>query len=372
MAKSLKSKQYEVESFHDAVELYYKNGWSDGLPVIPPTENRVAEFLDYVELDPDKIIGEVPERNRKISAEKLAINAVMAGCLPEYMPVLVAVIEAVTDPEYRFNHLASLGSPWPFIIVNGPITKQIALNSGTYVFGPGHRPNATIARAISLVLRNCAEAKVEGIQRGQWGNPMRWCGVVAENEETSWTPFHVMRGFKREQSVVTVVSSYPGSPVHCTAMVQHPEKMLDSVCHTLPTCSGGQWVLGAYSALVGPHYVELFEKEGWTKEAAHDYLIENTRASIARLKAVGSWGVRHENFTEDMLKIEPGDDKKYAYLFKDNGENEEYLARRTETEGRVRDIFMVVAGGNAGTRIGVVPPYTASNNPVSKVITTRR
>ncbi|MFC1919183.1 hypothetical protein ACFLWX_00120 [Chloroflexota bacterium] len=116
----------------------------DGLPVVPPTEQRIWEFLEYIGLKPDQVLGEIPERNRHITAEKLAINAVMAGCRKEYMAVLVAVVEAVTDAAFKFNHLASLGSPWPMIIVNGPVVKDLQFNYGMWLLGPGCRANATI------------------------------------------------------------------------------------------------------------------------------------------------------------------------------------------------------------------------------------
>lgn len=369
MAGSLTSKRYQVEGFAEAVELYHGKGWSDGLPVVPPTEDRVLEFLEYAGLEPEQVVGEVPERARTITAEKLAVNAVMAGCLPEYMPVLVAAVEAITDPQFKFNHLASLGSPWPLIIVNGPIAREIGMNSGMYLFGPGSRPNATIARAVSLVLRNCAEAKVEGIQRGQLGNPLRWCGCIAENEETAWTPLHVQRGVDRDSSAVTVVSSYPGAPHHLTGLINKPQRLLNVVCYSLPYCNGSVWLPGSYTLIVSPHHAELFIKEGWSKEDVGSYVMENTRSSIAELKRRGVWGTRfEEGFSEELLEIQPGDEEKQVYLFKELGEYERYLILRSHKEGRAREVFVVVAGGNTGHRIGVVSPYASSTNPVTKVI----
>jgi hypothetical protein len=372
MHKPVTAKRYEVNDYHEAIDLYYRNGWTDGLPVIPPTESHVTAFLDFAGLDPEQVIGEVPERARVITGQKLAINAVMAGCLPEYMPILVAVVEAMTDAEYRFNHLASLGSPWPLIIVNGPITKKVGLHSGIYLFGPGSRPNATIARAVSLLFRNCAEAKAEGIQRGQWGNPIRWGGCIAENEETIWTPLHVQRGFHQNESTATVVSVYPGSPSHVTTLMNRPERMLDAVCHAIPNFGGAQWIVGVYTVFIGPHHVDIFVREEWSKTDVRNYLIENSRISIANLKARGLWGVRGEGiiFSEEMHEIQPGDGQRFVYTFKDNGEYQKYLVRRTNVEGRLLDIFVVVAGGDAGHRLALAGPYMASSNPVTKAIRT--
>ena len=159
--KPLIAKQLDAEDVYAAIELYCERGWTDGLPVVPPTEKRVRAFLDAAGLEADRVLGEIPERDRVITAELLAINAAMAGCLPAYMPVLVAATEAITDPAYKFNHMASLGSPWPMFIVNGPVSRELRFNSGLYLFGPTTRANATCARAMSLLLWNCAEAKPE-------------------------------------------------------------------------------------------------------------------------------------------------------------------------------------------------------------------
>ena len=369
----LSSKRHSVEDFTEAMELPYRLGWTDGLPVVPPTESRVAAFLDYAGLEPDQVIGRVPERARELTAEKLAVNAVMAGCLPEYMPVLVAAVEAVTDPQFKFNHLASLGSPWPLMIVNGPIAKEIKLNSGMYLFGPGHRPNCTIARALSLLLRNCAEAKVEGVQRGKWGNPNRFMGCIAENEDTPWTPLHVQRGFQRNDSTVTLVSTYPGVPQHTTMLMldERPERMLASVCHSFASYGGALWTRGVFTLLMGPSDVEVFVKKGWSKEDVRNYVVENSRSSIAELKYRGVWGMGLDDVNEEVLRIRPGDESTFLYLFKDNGEHDRYVFTRSNLEGRLLDLFVVVAGGNAGWRPALTYPYQYSTNPVTKKIRTR-
>lgn len=373
MDKRLTSRSFDTDGFWDAMELPFANGWTDGLPVMPPTEQRVAQFLDAAHMEPNEVVAEVVERGRVITAEKLAINAVMAGCLPQYMSVLVATLEALTDPQFKFNHLASLGSPWPIIIVNGPIAREIGLSSGGYLFGPGCRPSASISRAISLVLRNCAEARTEGIQRGQLGNPIRWCGCIAENEDTAWTPLHVQRGFDRDSSAVTVVSTYPGSPCHSGMLLlgERPERMLDPVCHTIAGSGGANWIRGTYVLLIGPHIAEIFVKRGWSKGDVRRYIFENARASIAELKYRGAWGGARLDLTEEMHRIEQGDESRYLYLFKDNGEDDRQVFWRGCVEDRVIDLFVVVAGGNAGHRVGITVPYQQSTNPVTRAVRPR-
>ena len=126
----LTSKRIEVADALECAEYFYRENMTDGLPVLPPTEQRVQQFLDAVALSPDTRIADITERARIITAEKLAINAVMAGCLPEYMPVLVAAVEGLADPGFKFNHLASMGSPWPLVIVSGPIVRTLGMNYG--------------------------------------------------------------------------------------------------------------------------------------------------------------------------------------------------------------------------------------------------
>ena len=199
------SELLEADDLAGVMEIMWEKGWTDGLPVVPPTETRVAEFLDYAGLEPDHVVCRIPDRNRVITAEKVAINAVMAGCLPEYMPVLLAAAECLGTAEFKINHIASVGSLWIMIVVNGPIVKEIGLNSGMYCFGSGVRANCTIARGVSLLLSNCAEARIGGIQRGQFGYSGRFNNCVGENEDVDWGPtLSEMQGYAPGTSTVSI------------------------------------------------------------------------------------------------------------------------------------------------------------------------
>jgi hypothetical protein len=370
MNRSLISERHEVENADDALEYPVQAGWSDGLPVVPPTEERVEAFLDVLGLEPGHVVAEIPERHRSISVEKIAINAVMAGCRPEYFPVVVAAIDALGDPRFRFNHLASLGSPWPLIIVNGPVINRIGLNSGTYLFGPGHQANMTIARAVSLTLRNCVGAKVEDAQRGQWGNGLRAVGCIAENESVGWLPLHVQRGFAADDSTVTVVSSYPGSPSQIRVAHQHnPERMLRTVAHAVTNIGGAEWVRGTYVLLVSPHMVDTFVRENWTKEDVRRYMVDNTKSSLAELKYRGVWGKWWSDLPDSELEIHPGDDTKMYYLLKSNGADDaKYLFKSGAMDDHEADYLVVCAGGDAGSRMQVTIPYQAASNPITRRI----
>ncbi len=368
--KELKSERIKVDGLTELMELFWENGWTDGQPVVPPTEERVMEFMEYAQLEPDQVIGTAPERDRVFTAEKVAINAVMAGCKPEYMPVVVAAVEAICDPDFKFNHLASLGSPFPLFVVNGPIAKQLKINHGMYLFGPaGHRANATIGRAVSLFLWNCAEARPDGIQRGQWGNTIRSMCVIAENEdETPWEPLHVQLGFKRNESTVTAISQTPPSPLTVHMNATEPEWMCQVFGRTIAERS--DFRKGTYLVIIAPAYAQDFAKAGWTNEDIKKAIVENCYRSMADLKRRARWGrgaVFAPGFVGKPLVIEPGDEQQLVYLFKNQPEINDVLFGPSEL-GRKCQIYVIVAGGDAGTMCAFVQPYGASTDPTTKRI----
>lgn len=185
-----------------------EKGWTDGLPVIPPTEERVARMLAGTSRDPSEELGAMPPLWAPATVEQIAINAVMAGCLPEYMPVLIAAVEAVTEPRLNLYALqATTGGPAILLIVNGPIRNQLKINSGPNAFGEGFRANATIGRALRLMLRNIGGAYPGSSCKATLGWPGKFSLCVAENEEASpWEPLHVERGFAAASSTVTALS----------------------------------------------------------------------------------------------------------------------------------------------------------------------
>ena len=361
----LTAEQIDVEDVYQAIELYYEKGWTDGLPVVPPTEKRVRAVLDAAGLEPGHVLGEIPERDRIITAEHLAINAAMAGCRPESLPVFVAAVEAVTAPAYKFNHMASLGSPWPVFVVNGPAARRLGFNSGLYLFGPTTRANATCARAMSLLLWNCAEARPDGIQRGQWGNPFRAVGFVAEDESTAWDPLHVVLGHPRETSTVTAVSAYPGfQQLHCARST--PEGLLDTVVDAMST---DEFFRGTYLLFVSPQHVPVFHQHGWTKRHVRDYLWTRCRRSVANLKRRGTWGVmadKPEGFADFTREVQPGDEERFVSLF-EPGAYDRFMQAPGALE-RGADIYVVVGGGNAGIRMAYITPYGVSSDAVTKPV----
>ena len=209
MPATLASKRYTVDDAARAMEFCFDKGWTDGLPVVPPTEPAVRAMLDAARLAPDTKLTYIRDRFVTVTAEKVAINAVMAGCKPEYMPVVAAAVEGIGDERWGYHGPGtSTGGAAVLMIVNGPIARELDINAGDNLFGPGWRANLAIGRAVRLVMRNVCGSMPGLLDRGTVGHPGKLSYVIAENEaESPWTPLHVERGFRPEQSTVTVMAA---------------------------------------------------------------------------------------------------------------------------------------------------------------------
>src|SRR5271169_1596549 len=190
-------------------ELYFERGWTDGLPVVPPTQDKVDAVVQTLGGNPDFVECKVAPRWGALTREVLAINIVMAGCKPEYAPVVRAAMRAVTDPPFNLNgvqattHMAS-----PLVIVNGPIAREIGMNGGANAFGSGNRANATIGRAIRLIMLNVGGGHAPELDKCTLGNPAKYSYCVCENEEHSpFAPYHVEQGYRPDQSTVFAIAA---------------------------------------------------------------------------------------------------------------------------------------------------------------------
>jgi hypothetical protein len=207
---ALQAERIEVgDDLWAAQEFFEEKGWSDGLPIIPPTEERVQRMLAAVKRAPQDVIGAVPPRWAPATVEKIAINAVMAGCKPEYMSTLIACVEAITDTKLNLYALqATTGGPAVMIIINGPIRQELNVNGGANALGEGWRANATIGRFVRLIQRNVGGSYPGTTCKATLGWPGKYSICIGENEEASpWEPLHVERGFKADQSTVTAISA---------------------------------------------------------------------------------------------------------------------------------------------------------------------
>ena len=191
------------------IEAYFAAGYTDGLPVVPPTDKSIADTLAAAGLRGEQVLGEIVSRNTVVTAEKAAVNAVMAGCRPEYFPIVVAAIRGLCHPDFAYHGPASsTGGSAMVLIVNGPIVRALGINSGNNLFGQGHRPNATIGRAVRLVMMNVMNTRPGLLDRATFGNPGKYSFCFAENaDEHPWEPLHVTRGFAAHESAVTVYAS---------------------------------------------------------------------------------------------------------------------------------------------------------------------
>ena len=219
----LKARVIDVHAPEDEHELCFSRGWSDGLPVVPPTPVRVLRMLKGTTRDPQDAVGAIPPNNAPCTVEKVAINAVMAGCKPEYMPVVLAVVEAALEPEFAMHGL--LCTTWfsgPMVVVNGPIARRIGMNSGVNALGQGNRANASIGRALQLVIRNVGGGVPGGIDRATLGWPGKYTLCFAEDEsDPDWQPLSVERGIAPGASAVTLFGAGGLEPEHGRGLA-HP------------------------------------------------------------------------------------------------------------------------------------------------------
>jgi hypothetical protein len=250
-------------------QFFYKRGWTDGLPIIPPTEEAVAQMLTGTDLKPDHVVAKIIPRLGKATVEKIAINAVMAGALPTYMPVLIAGVIAAYGPESKRGpwQLGSTLSPSPFWIINGPISKDLHVNSSTGSLSPGDIANAAIGRAMGLIVKNIGGIR-KGIEdMGVVGNPGKYTTVLAENEDESpWEPLHVEHGFNKGEGTITVASGNAFRIV--TANGTDDKGILSAVVQALAGESNASFYL-----ILPPQYARTLADSGWTKKGIEDFFL---------------------------------------------------------------------------------------------------
>src|SRR6267378_3123715 len=268
------------------IEAYFERGWTDGLPVVPPTEKSVSEMLAGAGLRRDEILGEIPGRNTVVVAEKVAINAVLAGCRPEYMPVVAAAVRGLCHPDFAYHGPASsTGGSAMVLIVNGPVARRLAINGGNNAFGQGHRPNATIGRAVRLIMMNVMNTRPGLLDRATLGHPGKYSFCFAENEaDHPWEPLHVARGLRREDSAVTLIASNSLYQVY-NHLAADPEPLLLCFADALGNV-GTPNLLGFNETLIvfaGEH-AEVLQKAGWSRLDVQRFLVEHTRRSVADYK----------------------------------------------------------------------------------------
>jgi len=254
--------------YQDVNQFFYRKGWGDGLPITPPSEEAVVEMMTGTDLPADHIVAKIIPRMGKATVEKIAVNAVMAGALPTHMPVLIAAVEAVSDPKTRFDTFeVSTGSWAPLLVINGPVRKDIHINCGSGALSPGNLANAAIGRAVGLIVKNIGGAR-KGIEdMGTLGNPAKYSLVLGENEEESpWKPLHVELGFEKNDNTLTVM--FPNRYTQ-TIPVQ-------TNAQGIATTLAGMNPMSLACMMVIPDHAKIFSSEGWSKKRVKEFIMENS------------------------------------------------------------------------------------------------
>jgi hypothetical protein len=328
-----RTQRFEVPSALDAGDECYRRGWTDGLPVVPPTVERVAAMLEPVGLPAEHVLGEVPVRRRLLTAERAAANAVMAGCLPEHFPVVLAAMEALFehDPNIVHEISAATNAPGFLLLVNGPLRQRIGLGCTDSILGSTNRANATIGRAVRLILMNVFESRQGVLDRACMGSLSKLGICFGEDEERSpWPPFHTTRGFAPGDSTVTMASIQDPEMLG-NRYGQTAESLLDATADAIASHGLAvhfTFMENAWLWVVGHWHAEMLARQGWDRPAMQRYVWERawrTRAGLKRLGAMrGAVGpdddsarVHAAASPDDILIVKAGGDSGiYSTLIK--------------------------------------------------------
>jgi len=335
---------------HDVYEEFVRREWCDGLPIVAPTRERVDAMLAGARADGgEPPLGLMPPLWRECTLEKLAVNAVMAGCDPATFPVIVAAVQAMLDPAFNLYGVQATTHPVaPLVIVSGPAARAIGLHSGAGLFGPGFRANATIGRAVRLILMNVGGAWPGRHDMATQGSPAKFSYAIAEREEESpWEPLHVGLGFGPDQSVVTVYGGEAPHNVndHVSTTAAGILNNVSDVAATLGSNVGWYFSQSQLLVVLGPEHAATVAADSFTRADVQRFVFEHARLPLGRLKLGGMWGMHDwplwmQKATDDsaMLPQVPSPD----------------------------DVLVMVAGGS-GKHSAVVPNCTFSR-AVSRVI----
>ena len=298
-ASPLTSRRLDVPDDFAAAQAYYEErGWTDGLPVVPATEALVWDMLGALGRNPTHVLGIIQPRNAQVTLEKVAVNAVMAGCRPEHFPVVAAAVRAILQPEFNVAGCqATTGGAAPVIIVNGPLAAELQINGDAGCFGPGYRANAVIGRALRLVIRNIAGLIPGDMDKATLSTPGRYSFCFAENEARSpWEPRHVELGFPASASTVTLTAVRQVYTI-MESTAGSGEALLQTLVEALKTIGIANYYqigTGAQLTLViCPEHAAEIDAAGFTKPAIRDYIYQQARMPLRQLQGKAHYGSRN-------------------------------------------------------------------------------
>ncbi len=318
----------QVPDSLDAInEVFYEKKWTDGLPIVPPTKAMVEKMLEVMDRDPNDVIAHLPPLGGRATVAKIAVNAVMAGCRPDYMPVLIGTVQAMRETRFNLDAIQTTTNPsGVLMILNGPIRDKLRLNSGAGVLGPGFKANATLGRAIRLILLNIGGARPGELDKSTQGTPGKYSFCIAENEEENpWEPFHVERGYEKKTSTITVVGAV--STLNITDSASTTAESL------LTTLAGGMIPQGTQNFSKGgdpllilcPEHASMLAREGMTKRQVKEYLFQHARLPFNAFS---------KEVLEKHLK------KRRPHLFKEDSQD-----KMVPITDQPDDIMIIVCGG---------------------------
>ena len=332
------SDRWQFGDWEEALEHYFRAGLTDGLPVVPPTPERVQALLDFCGLEPDDALGTEGIRRKQFPAEKVAVSAVMAGCLPEHFPVVVAAVSAVCDRAYNFHASStSTNGIANLVLVSGPYALQIGMNHGVNLFGNGNRANAAIGRAINLIKANFYGSVPQEMDKSALGHPGKYSFCFAEDRKTSpWPSFAESKGFQEDSSTVTVVAA--NAPLQLeTHGDKEPEGFLTAAAHAM---LGLGPRLSELVLVISQELMAYVAVSGWSRDQVAQFLYEKTQ------RPAGEW---EEWRRTDRLP--PGAD-------------------RDRLVGSVADpdrINVVPAGGDAGEFMAIITSWGSSRSVTREI-----
>jgi hypothetical protein len=339
-----------VDASVDLIEWYYERGFSDGLPVVPPTPEKIAAMLRALGGEPELVECRVPPRWGNLTRQVLAINLVMAGCVPAYAPVVRAAMLALTAGPFNLNGVqATTHMAAPLLVVNGPIAREIGMNAGHNCFGSGNRANATIGRAIRLILLNVGGAWPGELDKATLGHPGKYTYCIAENEAQSpLAPYHVDKGFDERDSTVFVLAAEPPHSV-TNHIANDPQGVLDSVVSAMSTIAHNNAVSSGHCAVVlGLEHARTIAAHGWRRADIRNYLWMNAGNRFRELAFEHRYGTVYNRNLPVWYRREPDS--------------------RIPIVPSPDHIHLFVAGGEAGRFSAFIPGWGHMSSPVLRGI----
>ncbi|MGH7326312.1 MAG: hypothetical protein ACREJ9_16925 [Candidatus Rokuibacteriota bacterium] len=336
---------------NDPVEALYARGVTDGLPLVPPTRERVARAVDAAGRRGEELIAEVPPAYGRATVERIAINAVAAGCRPEYLPVVIAGVQAMCDEAFDLHGLSgTTDAVAPLFVVNGPVRAALDVNCGVGAFGPGWRANATIGRALRLIWANVGGARPGAISMSTFSQPGRYSYCIGEYEEANpWEPLHVEHGFAPTDSTV---AAFAGEPllIVTASRSRTAEDVLVTVARAMEVIGNHKTMgLGDTLVVLSPEHARVIAGEGWTKAGIREFLWQRLRKPVKDLVPGRDGG---EGLPESVLAA-----------FADPDRDETLIPKFRAPE----NLKVLVAGGTAGRFTAIVPGWSFPNAPTRLV-----